>query len=197
MAYKIGDKFIFEIDRIYSSKKHAESRYGFKGFANFVLDKRKLDDLMKHGNIKRLEKHDAEVLKDVQSSTEADKTVAYQDGLKAAWKAAEQIFCRFSEDDMCKIFGFELDETLFENVHPQEAILTLDMYRSMRDEIHFGDEVEAWDSAGADGKWVKFIAVGDIGDGTITGFDAYGGAYYYPKSDCRKTGRKWRVVEDD
>ena len=185
MAYKIGDKFIFEIDRIYSSKKHAESRYGFKGFANFVLDKRKLDDLLKHGNIKRLEEHDA------------DKTIAYQDGLEAAWKAAEQIFCRFSEDDMCKLFGYELDEALFENVHPQEAILKLDMYRSMRDEIHFGDEVEAWDSAGADGKWVKFIAVGDIGDGTITGFDAYGGAYYYPKSDCRKTGRKWRVVEDD
>ena len=59
-------------------------------------------------------------------------------------------------------------------------------------EICLGDEVEVWDM----NKWVKFIAVGDIGDGTITGFDLSGGAYEYPKCDCRKTGKKWKVVQD-
>ena len=55
MNSEIGDKFIIEIDRIYSSKKHSESRYGIKGFENLVLSKRKLDELQKHKNIECLE----------------------------------------------------------------------------------------------------------------------------------------------
>ena len=58
MKPKIGDKFIFEIDRIYSSVKHEESRYGIKGFENFVLSENKISQLLKHGNIKPLKEYD-------------------------------------------------------------------------------------------------------------------------------------------
>ena len=61
MSYEIGDKFIFEIDRIYSSKKHDVSRFGIKGFENLVLSKRKLDELLKHRNLEQLEEHDISV----------------------------------------------------------------------------------------------------------------------------------------
>jgi len=52
---KIGDKYIIEIDRTYASKKHAVSRYGFKGFANFVLDAKTIGNLLKHNCIRKYE----------------------------------------------------------------------------------------------------------------------------------------------
>lgn len=51
MAYKVGNRFIIEIDRVYASKKHQNSRYGVKGFENWVVTKRNLDQLLERNVI--------------------------------------------------------------------------------------------------------------------------------------------------
>ena len=82
MSYKIGDQFIFTIDRIYSSKKHEESRYGIKGFENFVLSKRKLDELLKHNNI---QKADEIIMKAHDQGIQVGKILKITELIKALW----------------------------------------------------------------------------------------------------------------
>lgn len=74
---KIGDKFVFEIDRVYFNKKGKESRYGFKGFGNFVLDATNIRQLVDRKCIVPV---DAKPLSEViDENTEYDK--AFKDGL--------------------------------------------------------------------------------------------------------------------
>lgn len=202
MSYEIGDKFIFEIDRIYSSKKHADSRFGIKGFENLVLSKRKLNELLKHKNIEQLEEHDIAVFEEAfqkgfDQKSEWFQNDAHRHGLEDAWEAARKVFAEMDYDDVCDCFGVDCgndNERFFDRFSPQEAIERLKGYKPKKaeeSEIHLGDEVEAWDT----NEWVKFVAVGDIGDGSIVGFDLNGGSYDYPRSSCRKTGKHYDIKE--
>lgn len=60
--------------------------------------------------------------------------------------------------------------------------------------IQTGDEVEAWDT----NAWVRFIAWGEE-CGYVYGYGENGGAYEYPISSCRKTGRRFelKLIEND
>ena len=62
------------------------------------------------------------------------------------------------------------------------------------DTIQTGDEVEAWDT----NAWVRFIAWGEE-CGAVYGYGENGGAYEYPISSCRKTGRRFelKLIEND
>ena len=192
MNYKIGDKFIFEIDRIYSSKKHSESRYGIKGFENFVLSKRKLNELQTHKNIKELNEYDAEGWKLTEERIKNIRGEAYQKGLEAAWEAARKYCCEMEYEEAKKAFGYCVDDNfVFFCMHPQEAIDRLKANEEQKAEdaeIHLGDEVEAWDT----NDWVRFIAwTNECGE--VTGIDEFGGHYIYPTSNCRKTGKHFSI----
>lgn len=132
-------------------------------------------------------------IKDAEKASEADKTIAYQRGLEDAWDVARKVFAEMDYDDVCDCFGVECandNERFFDQFHPQEAIERLREYEQMKaEEIHLGDEVEAWDT----NAWVKFIAIGDNGCEMIDGFDLNGGSYEYPKSACRKTGEHYQI----
>lgn len=54
--------------------------------------------------------------------------------------------------------------------------------------IQIGDEVEAWDT----NAWIRFVAWGEE-CGAIYGYGENGGAYEYPISSCRKTGRRFEL----
>ena len=197
MQYKIGDKFIFEIDRIYSSKKHEASRYGIKGFENLVLSARKIDELLKHRCAYKLDC--VELSKDkyneaVKDGFRAGLTEGYDNGLADAWKIAEEVFYNLDYDEVCKIFGIKCandNGTFFETWSPQSAMEVLAKYRNRgtADTIKFGDEVEAWDTS----EWVRFIVTGlDLDE--VYGIDENGSRYEYPLASCRKTGRHYDII---
>lgn len=98
---KIGDRYIIEIDRVYSSKKHQNSRYGIKGFANWVLTGKNIEGLLEHGCIQNaddalklayeqgIECGRALQIEDYKKTFVTEYETAYQRGLDDAWKAAE------------------------------------------------------------------------------------------------------------
>ena len=172
MPYKVGDKFIVEIDRIYSNKDNTATRYGMKGFSCLIFDGYGLDKLEK-----------------------AEYTKAYRQGLNDAWEAARAYCVDMTYDEVVEHFGEYAaeDNYAFFSIDPGVVIERVKDYRERKKEeetIHFGDEVEAWDT----NRWVKFIAVGDEGDGSLVGFDTNGGSYLYPIDSCRKTGKTYQVV---
>lgn len=104
---KIGDKYIIEIDRIYSSKKHEESRYGIKGFRNLVLDRKLIDRQLKWGNI--VDADEAE-----RVAYQGGYGVGHYDGMSEAWEIAKKMlhnspsmYCRDMEDKLDKLTAQE------------------------------------------------------------------------------------------
>ena len=126
---------------------------------------------------------------------EAEKNVAYQRGLEDAWKAAKKAMAEIDYEDFVNTFGAvcAVDNALFfDRYSASEAIEKLAPLTGkpkQEDKIELGDVVEAFDT----NKWVKFIAAGDIGDGTIMGFTLNGGIYEYSKASCRKTGERYNI----
>lgn len=115
-------------------------------------------------------------------------TLEYQKGLEDAWEAARKLETMqlYQIDELFPEGNEYSVETVIEKLRAYE-----EQKKAEETQIKIGDEVEAFDT----NKWVKFVAVGDIGDGTIYGFDLNGGSYEYPKTVCRKTGKKWKVIQ--
>lgn len=130
-----------------------------------------------------------------ESATEAEKTIAYHRGLEDAWEAAKAYCVDMSYETAVECFGENMveDNYAFFSTAPEVIIEKIKEYdERKKDEIRFGDEVEAWDT----NSWVQFIAIGDEGDGWMVGFDRGGGSYRYPVESCRKTGKRWKVIKD-
>lgn len=115
----------------------------------------------------------------------------YRNGIEAAWEAAKKIHGIYTINEMENLFKCDMEKVMDE-IDPQSAIDMLEEFEAEereKQEIHLGDEVEAWDT----NAWVKFIAIGDDGCEMIVGFDLNGGIYEYPRSACRKTGEHYTV----
>lgn len=114
----------------------------------------------------------------------------YKAGLIDAWEAAGKIYDEYSIDEMEALFRCDVSD--IRKVDPSTAIDKLKWYENEPEspkEFHLGEEVEAWDTNG----WVKFIAIGDDGGGSIAGFDTEGGSFLYPFDSCRKTGKHYDI----
>lgn len=209
MSYKVGDKFIIEIDRIYSSKKHDVSRYGMKGFANLILDDRALKQIEKFNSFENIAESSFDLGRDAGwhdgytkgleegsscKSELLDKF--YQRGSMDAWDAAQEIFgdSDLDYDDIIYIFGQKAandNNAFFTQYTAEEVIKKLEEWKQFgKNEIKSGDEVEAWDT----NTWVRFIAWHIGADDSVEGFDEDGGMFCYPKASCRKTGKRFQII---
>ena len=164
--YKVGNKFIVEIEEIYNGDlvKHEEHihLHRIKGFNSLVLDEYGLDKLQKYEEeviaTKFYEKGRQEALEDVQNC----ESYGYEKGLNDAWELVKKI-CGMTRQDLYEIFKIEdayLADILDDNTY-QEAIAKIEAYEESK-AIKVGDvvfnareDVKAViiDSAIAEGTW--------------------------------------------
>lgn len=126
--YKVGDKFIVEIEEIYKGDlvKHEDHLHlhRIKGFNSLVLDEYGLDKLEK-----------------VESSANIAflQAKAYNKGMNDAWELARKIFAMTS-NEFDDVFGDVFREDVFCNYTPQEALAKLKTYEE-QSKIEVGDVV--------------------------------------------------------
>ena len=143
--YKVGDKFIVEIEEIYNGDlvKHEEHihLHRIKGFNSLVLDEYGLDKLQKYEEeviaTKFYEKGRQEALEEVQNC----ESYGYEKGLNDAWKLVRKI-CGMTRQALYEIFKIEdayLADILDDNTY-QEAIAKIEAYEESK-AIKVGDVV--------------------------------------------------------
>lgn len=164
MAYKVGDKFIIEIEEVYAHKvdngaplNTPNNLYRMKGFNSLVFDENGLSKLEKYEespfaqgdcDIARKEGFE-EGVKSVGTYGGDLKAEAYQNGLNDAWEAARKIA---NMDSMIQKTLFEVYNCypskqiadVFENYSADEAISKIKAYEEQKKaekEIKVGDEV--------------------------------------------------------
>lgn len=146
--YKVGNKFIVEIEEIYNGDlvKHEEHMhlYRIKGFNSLVLDEYGLDKLQKYDEeviaTKFYEKGRQEALEDVQNC----ESYGYEKSLNDAWELARKLELNecdggFSSDTIAKAFGCTVYDT-FRLFTPKQAIAKIEAYEESK-AIKVGDVV--------------------------------------------------------
>lgn len=138
MKYKVGDKFLIEIDEVYESEMPFSSPnelFKAKGFNSLVFDKNGLD---------KLEKIDEDTAR-VETVSEI-LTEKYEQGLNDAWELAKKLFGYSCDTKLCcedlkNIFGSACEMDILRNNTPQEAIIKIEAYENAKEEIKVGDVV--------------------------------------------------------
>lgn len=98
--YKVGDKFIVEIDNVMSGRRGGV--YGVKGLKTLVFDDCGLGKLERYND--------------------AVRTKTYEDGLADAWEAARKMAAMSIREFECVISSEYTYGTVFDALSPQEAI---------------------------------------------------------------------------
>lgn len=155
--YKVGDKFIVEIEEIYNGDlvKHEEHihLHRIKGFNSLVLDEYGLDKLQQYEEeviaTKFYEKGRQEALEEVQNC----ESYGYEKGLNDAWELARKLELNecdggFSSDTIAKAFGCTVYDT-FRLFTPKQAIAKIEAYEKSQ-QIQVGDVVKVRTGAGSE-----------------------------------------------
>ena len=160
--YKVGDKFIVEIEEIYNGDlvKHEEHMHlhRIKGFNSLVLDEYGLDKLQKYDKYAENLERNHEVLKIFEEK--------YNKGLNDAWELARKIVLKaemggICYDDFKKIFGVGDYASVLRTLSPQQALAKIEAYEESKaikvGDVVFNDreDVKAViiDSSIAEGTW--------------------------------------------
>ena len=156
MSYKIGDKFIVEIDRIYSSKKHEESRYGVKGFSCLVFDRKSLDRALKHGCFTMADEAlKTEFWRGFSQGYTEGIDAGYYEGLQKAWDLVRKIESwpedgGMTNEQLIAIFGENwLAKDLYRNLSPRQALDKVEAWEKQQEEeentmCEIADAFAAW-----------------------------------------------------
>ena len=177
--YKVGDKFVIEIEGIYENVLSntfevdiSKQLYRIKGFESLVVDKNGLD---------RLE--------NVKNSLPIPYSEAYKKGMNDAWDIAREL-CNTGYNDCTNIFGDESVEYVIKNLTPLEI---KEKIESLKKEIKVGDVVTV---GGGD---ITFICTKDNSNGDYTKCHlvAGDGSVYEDcdKFECQKTGKSIDIGE--
>lgn len=176
MKYKVGDKFLIEIDEVYESEmpfSSPDELFKAKGFNSLVFDKNGLD---------KLEKIDEDPAR-VETVSEI-LTEKYEQGLNDAWELAKKLFGYSCDTKLCcedlkNIFGSACEMDILRNNTPQEAIIKIEAYEKAKEEIKVGDVVDNNALKGI----VTMVKEKDVDimfkDGSVGTWD---------KRNCKKTG---------
>lgn len=171
--YKVGDKFVIEIEEIYENvlsnafeEDVPRQFYKIKGFESLVFDKDGLDKLEK-----------------VKNSLSIPYSEAYKKGMNDAWDIAREL-CKTGYNDCSEIFGDESVEHAIKNFTPLEI---KEKIESFNKEINVGDVVTV------DGGDITFVCTkyNSSGDFSKCHLVAGDGSVYEDcnKSECQKTGK--------
>ena len=175
MKYKVGDKFLIEIDEVYESEMPFSSPnelFKAKGFNSLVFDKNGLDKLEKID-----ENHvRAEVVSEIL-------TAKYEQGLNDAWELARKSVISvadggYLDSELVDIFGTKSCRDIICNLTGKEAISKIEDYKNK--EIKVGDVVDNNALKGI----VTMVKEKDVDimfkDGSVGTWD---------KRNCKKTGK--------
>lgn len=114
----------------------------------------------------------------------------YQRGLQEGWDLARKIENEYGFGEIESQFNFDVGNIFDIPARGvMEKVRAYEERKKSEQEFKLGDEVEANDG----NEWIRFIVAGELGDETIIGFDSDGGLFEYPKSACRKTGKKFQI----
>lgn len=168
--YKVGDKFIVEIEEVREGKAPFDTTYmvnGGVGFVEIIIDRmHKVDSNMK-----------IEDIDDMIAEYDTEKK-GYNKGLQDAWKAALK-FSQMIDSVRDEAFGETNPNYFFKDIMPQEALAKLEAYEKAQ-EIQVGD-----------------VVIGSLFSGVVTGVDDNRVFVLYDdgscgerrKSDLKKTGK--------
>ena len=173
MKYKVGDKFLIEIEEVYDTGlpfSSPDELFKVKGFNSLVFDKNGLD---------KLEKIDENP---VRAETVSEiLTEKYEQGLNDAWELARKIIVNpvdggYSISELRDIFGKGITNIVC-GLTAKEAILKVEDYENK--EIKVGDVVDNNALKGI----VTMVKEKDVDimfkDGSVGTWD---------KRNCKKTG---------
>ena len=171
--YKVGDKFVIEIEGIYENVLSntfevdiSKQLYRIKGFESLVFDKNGLDKLENANN-----------------SLPIPYSEAYTKGMNDAWDIAREL-CNTGYNDCTNIFGDESVEYVIKNLTPLEI---KEKIESFKKEIKVGDVVTVGDGD------IKFICTKDNANGDYSKCHLLSsdGSVWEDcnKSDCKKVGK--------
>ena len=177
--YKVGDKFVIEIEGIYENVLSntfevdiSKQLYRIKGFESLVFDKNGLDKL-----------------ENAKNSLPIPYSEAYKKGMNDAWDIAREL-CKTDYNDCTNIFGDESVEYVINNLTPLEI---KEKIESFKKEIKVGDVVTV---GGGD---ITFICTKDNSNGDYTKCHlvAGDGSVYEDcdKFECQKTGKSIDIGE--
>ena len=139
MKYKVGDKFLIEIEEVYETGlpfSSPDELFKVKGFNSLVFDKNGLDKLEKIDDNHVRAETVSEIL-----------TEKYEQGLNDAWELARKIAVNhvdggYSISELRDIFGIKSITNIICDLTAKEAILKVKEYENKEQEIKVGDVVE-------------------------------------------------------
>lgn len=184
--YKVGDKFIVEIEEIYNGDlvKHEEHMHlhRIKGFNSLVLDEYGLDKLQQINPKLKIEDID-----DMLAEYDLKKE-SYEKGLEVAWELARKINNDFNTTERAEIFNFVVNGItvgdILNDFTPQEALAKLEAYEESK-QIQVGDVVF---NARED---VKAIIMDDaIAAGAWQVYTENGCVELWKECEFKKTGKR-------
>lgn len=174
MKYKIGDKFLIEIEEVYESEmpfSSPDELFKVKGFNSLVFDKNGLDKLEKIDEYTARAETVSEIL-----------TEKYEQGLNDAWELARKIVVNpivggYSISELRDIFGIKSVTNIICDLTAKEAISKVEDYENKK--IKVGDVVDNNALKGI----VTMVKEKDVDimfkDGSVGTWD---------KRNCKKTG---------
>ena len=197
--YKVGDKFVIEIDKVFS--QDGETLYRVKGMKSLVFDEYELNileplsaytDLLEtkirrqashitylEGKIKELKsdlKHGRTIEDDCDS--EAKRAA----GQQKAWELAQKIIAirGYSLEEIEGIFGTRNARECLLNYTYTEAAAKVAEWERKKEEICVGDVVEC------EGSYGVVVGAGEV---YVKGFTSDWTPFQWMKKGCTKTGR--------
>lgn len=132
--YKVGDKFVIEIDKVLENKElpfgDESPLFKVKGFKSLVFDENGLD---------MLDKLDSDYINDNFGELQDE---AYEAGLRDAWELAITIEHGLIKSELKEIFGMDNELYIVNEYTPQEAKAKIEAWEKSKEEITVGEVVE-------------------------------------------------------
>ena len=123
-----------------------------------------------------------------RATAEADKNIAYQEGMEAVWKALTFWYNHDDDKRMKEFLNFKNMKDIVLNYPPAELIDRIEAYKEEQKKIKVGDEVKHKDTG-------RTFVVTKAGD-WLDGFNERGEQFADKASSCwKKTGRHFDEVE--
>ena len=123
-----------------------------------------------------------------RATAEADKNIAYQEGMEAVWKALTFWYNHDDDKRMKEFLNFKNMKDIVLNYPPVELIDRIDAYKEEQKKIKVGDEVKHKDTG-------RTFVVTKAGD-WLDGFNERGEQFAEKAAECwEKTGRHFDEVE--
>lgn len=175
--HKVGDKFVIEIDKVFS--QDGETLYRAKGMKSLVFDEYGLNILKPlsaytdplETNLRGWIEENKRMLRESNYS-EHDLAHAKADGHVEAWELSKKLFAEYKDSELDEIFGKNWTYPKLMEMSYLEAAAKVAEWERMNEEICVGDIVRFRENHNA-----EFCVTEIYDDRLLYGIDVEGGVY--------------------